>query len=552
MRPFRVLPIAVSLGILITFLSPETVMVQVLSGQIAVTATTPTALRQWDTWVDRMVRDGGLQLRQSHDDTLIDGRTHQRFGQYYEGVPVFGGDIVRQLDRGLTVSIYGTAYTAIDLDTTAALSHEEATGIIETLSGTALPPSSAPELTILPRTETGGYVLTYRARVMSQTDLTMYFIDAHSGDVVLQFSDLKTQRATLPCDNCDVGDATGVLGDRKKISVRSAAGVYMASDELRPPTIATYDMRGSLNKTIDVLRGVRPLFDSDFATDTDNLWTDGANVDAHVYAGFTYDYLFKRFGYPRGLDNNNVPIISLVHPVRRQDVFNAPVDVLYLYYLNAFYSNGVVVFGEGLPPGIPFLGQSWNFFAAALDIVAHELTHGVTDVSSQLKYQNESGALNEAFSDIIATSVEFFFQESGTGMLKADYLIGEDAVTPRGFRSMRTPGLFGHPDHYSNRFTGSGDNGGVHINSGIVNNAFYLAIEGGTNRTSRLAVQGVGAANREQIEKVFYRAFVFMLPSNATFSVARAATIQAARDLYGAGSTAEQAVTEAWTAVGVS
>ena len=180
-----------------------------------------------------MVRDGGLQLRQSRDDTLIDGRTHQRFGQYYEGVPVFGGDIVRQLDRGLTVSICGTAYTAIDLDTTAALSNEEATGIIETLSGTALPPSSAPELTILPRTETGGYVLTYRARIMSQTDLTMYFIDAHSGDVVLQFSDLKTQRATLPCDNCDVGDATGVLGDRKKISVRSAAGVYMASDELR-------------------------------------------------------------------------------------------------------------------------------------------------------------------------------------------------------------------------------------------------------------------------------------------------------------------------------
>ena len=92
----------------------------------------------------------------------------------------------------------------------------------------------------------------------------------------------------------------------------------------------------------------------------------------------------------------------------------------------------------------------------------------------------------------------------------------------------------------------------MHTNSLIASHAFYLAIEGGTNATSGLGVTGVGAANRDQIENVFYRAFVFMLPSNATFSVARAATIQAARDLYGEGSTAEQAVTEAWTAVGVN
>jgi thermolysin len=95
------------------------------------------------------------------------------------------------------------------------------------------------------------------------------------------------------------------------------------------------------------------------------------------------------------------------------------------------------------------------------------------------------------------------------------------------------------------------DSGGVHTNSGIPNHAFYLAIEGGTNRTSGVAVQGVGRANREQIEKVFYRAFVFLLPANATFSTARAATIQAARDLYGAGSAPERAVTQAWNAVGV-
>ena len=124
-------------------------------------------------------------------------------------------------------------------------------------------------------------------------------------------------------------------------------------------------------------------------------------------------------------------------------------------------------------------------------------------------------------------------------------------VQTRGFRSMAAPQQFNDPDHYTLRYTGSADNGGVHTNSGIPNHAYYLAIEGGQNRVSGRAVPGVGAANREQIERVFHRAFVFMLPANATFSVARAATIQAARDLYGSGGAVERAVTEAWTAVGV-
>jgi Zn-dependent metalloprotease len=108
-----------------------------------------------------------------------------------------------------------------------------------------------------------------------------------------------------------------------------------------------------------------------------------------------------------------------------------------------------------------------------------------------------------------------------------------------------------YSDHYTTRYRGQADNGGVHANAGIGNNVFYLAIEGGQHATSGLAVTGVGARNREQIEKTFYRAFTMMLPANATFSVARAATLQAARDLYGAGSAAETALRQAWTAVGV-
>jgi Zn-dependent metalloprotease len=245
--------------------------------------------------------------------------------------------------------------------------------------------------------------------------------------------------------------------------------------------------------------------------------------------------------------------------VRRSDIGVLSLDDIATFMLNAFWCSGcgpqfwgAMMFGEGLPAGFVLGGQTVDYLAGGLDIVAHELTHGLTDYSSGLIYLNESGALNESFSDMLGTSVEFFFQTPGTGLRQADYLIGEDVFRPGGLRSMSNPAAYGDPDHYSRRVTGPEDNGGVHTNSAIPNQAFYLAIEGGTNRTSGLAVQGVGGANRDQIEKVFYRAFTLMLPANATFSTARAATIQASRDLYGANSAAERAVTQAWTAVGVN
>ena len=149
------------------------------------------------------------------------------------------------------------------------------------------------------------------------------------------------------------------------------------------------------------------------------------------------------------------------------------------------------------------------------------------------------------------------YQPPGDGLLRADYLCGEDVVRgvtnpTNGIRSLANPTAYGHPDHYSIRFLGDPDNGGVHINSGIANHAFYLAVEGGTHRLSGIAVEGVGGANREQVEKVFYRAFTQLMTASSTFAVARAATIQAARDLYGDGSPAERAVAQAWSAVGVN
>jgi thermolysin len=512
-------------------------------------------LREWDAQARAMLRDGELRVRLRRDDTLIAGQVTERADQYYRGVRVFGADIARQLDsNGVLLSLFGTIYTGIEIRSDPDISADEARARVEAVAGDQAP-DTKPELVILPLggqgasgTAVDGYRLVWRVRAVTRgADIVQYFVDASSGAVAKSYSDRKTQSA--------VGRARGVLGDDKKISVSGGAGRFTANDRLRPPAITTYDMKGDPNRTNNVLIGRAQLGPEDVASDDDNNWTDGTVDDAHVYAGYTYDFFFKRFGR-HGLDNNNIAIVSLTNPVRRADLFTYG-DEFPDFFVNAFYAgNGAMVYGVGLPPGFfidsPIGRQTFDFASGALDVVTHELTHGVTEFTSNLIYLNESGALNEAFSDMMGTASEFFFQPAGSGLLHADYEIGEDVVRPGGLRSLDNPGLFGDPDHYSKRFLGTEDNGGVHTNSLIASHAFYLAIEGGTNRTSGITVTGVGASNRDQIEKVFYRAFTELLPSNATFSTARATTIQAARDLYGAGSAVERAITQAWTAVGVN
>ncbi|HUG53173.1 MAG TPA: M4 family metallopeptidase [Vicinamibacteria bacterium] len=499
------------------------------------------ALRAWDARVEEMLREGRLSPGRIRADTLLPGHEHVRHLQTHGGVRVFGGDLVRQLVADRTVSVFGTLYDGIDVDPVPSLDADRALDIVERLSGQPLGPGP-PELLVLPR-EDGSFALVYSRAVFAEDGRTVYAVDAHTGALVEARRELQTQSA--------VGRGTGVLGDTKKMSVRSSGGAYLGDDLLRPPKIHTYDGKGDLGRTLQLLNRVILLRDSDLVSDADNDWTDGRAVDAHAYTGYTYDYFFKRFGR-RGLDGQDLELRSFVHPVRLEDYSRYSADVHNIFYANAFYAgNGVMVYGEGLPEGVRLGSQHFQAFAGALDVVAHELTHGVTQYTSGLIYQGEPGALNESFSDMLGTSTEFFFQPAGSGPLRADYLLAEDITSPGAVRSMDNPSLFGHPDHYSRRYTGPLDGGGIHINSGIPNHVYYLAIEGGRNRTSGLAVEGVGGANREQIEKVMYRAFTLMMPARADFSTARAVTLQSARDLYGAGSAAETALAQAWTAVGV-
>jgi thermolysin len=524
------------------------------SSAVVIKATSAAELRTWDSYVTSRERSGDLKVMRSERDPSLPSRIVERLQQYHQGVPVWGAQVVRDTTNGVPESIFGDISQPLAIGTTPALSSEDAQRIFAAANTSVL---RRPELTVL-RLDTGDARLAYTSVARNDTGIFRIFIDANNGAELLRYSAIETQSA--------VGSGRGVNGDLKKMSVLLQSGAYFADDQLRPPDLTTYDMRSNFFRFLNILDGFVPLVQSDIATDDDNNWIDVSAVDAHAHIGWTYDYYFKRHSR-RGLDNRDRRIVTLINAATPQGAVTPGSNIPAEFVINAFWCDdcgpggvGSMYFGNGIPSNFFLTATGQNVFqlAGALDVAAHELTHGVTSSSSNLIYMNESGALNEAFSDMMGTSVEFFYQTPGTGRGQADYLIAEDvfrAFRPgsiNGIRSMENPALFGDPDHYSRRFTGSEDNGGVHINSGIPNHAFYLAIEGGTNRTSGLAVQGVGAANREQIEKVFYRGFVFLLPSNATFSTARAATIQAARDLYPTNAAVVNAVTQAWTAVGVN
>ena len=212
-------------------------------------------------------------------------------------------------------------------------------------------------------------------------------------------------------------------------------------------------------------------------------------------------------------------------------------------------STGLMVFGEPLRFPLPL---------TALDVIAHEMVHGVTFFTSGLGNTappNEPGALNEGFSDIIGTATEFYVQEPGNAPLRADYVVGEDAGVE--IRSLRDPQEFTnpltgpYPDHYSRLFRGPEDDGGVHINATILGHLYFLAIEGGTNRTSGRTVTGVGAANRRQIEQIFFNAWANLLPAFADYRIAADCLFQSAVDLFGLPSRPATAIAEALDAVGI-
>jgi Zn-dependent metalloprotease len=263
-------------------------------------------------------------------------------------------------------------------------------------------------------------------------------------------------------------------------------------------------------------------------TNTQSCGSNAAAQRAHDGSSKVYDYYQSKFGRD-SLDNNGMTLISSVD----------------LGVQNAYWTGTQMMYGQA--------SSGMNDFTSDFDIIGHELTHGVTDKTANLIYANASGALNEAWSDILGLSAESY----KNGTTSSTWLLGDGLYNTAGkaLRYMDDPTKDNYSkDWYPERIpfvsnpSNSNDQGGVHGNSGIANLAYVLLVDGGTHprNKSTAVVPSIGMA---KAEKIFYRALVTYMNQNTNFAGARTATAQAAQDLY--GTTEKTAVETAWCAVGV-
>lgn len=257
--------------------------------------------------------------------------------------------------------------------------------------------------------------------------------------------------------------------------------------------------------------------------------SDVAVNEAYDGAGVTYD-LYWLVYQRNSLDGNGLRLDSTVHYEQQYD--------------NAFWDGNQMVYGDGD-------GQLFNRFTIAVDVIAHELTHGVTQYTANLNYSSQSGALNESVSDIFGSLVKQ--RQRNQAAADADWLIGEGLFTSQvrgvAIRSMKEPGsayddpVLGkdpQPGHMRDFVNTTEDNGGVHINSGIPNHAFYL-----------MAI-ALGGYAWEKAGMIWYRALRDKFTSSTNFQAAADLTFAAAGDLYGPDSQEQQAVKYGWDGVGIT
>ncbi|WP_035567267.1 M4 family metallopeptidase [Hymenobacter sp. IS2118] len=492
------------------------------------------------------------QMRPTRTELDQLGFTHQKFSQYYKGVKVEHANYSVHAKGGAIESISGDFEKVSGLSTTPAIS--EATALSRALARVGarkyMWQDAAEEAglkqqendraaTYLPKGELvivrdrrisaneGALVLAWKFNVYAQEPVSRAYIyvDARTGKVVLQDNIIKHVAAT------------GTFGTKYSGTVSSATetatGGYRLRELTRGAGIETYNARKGNSYTAAV----------DFI-DADNNWTeynnanfDNAALDAHYGAQSTFDY-FKNVLGRNSYNNAGAKIKSYVH------FDDTPGDGK--GFENAYWNGSVMTYGDGATRFDPL---------TSLDVAAHEIGHAVCSSTANLTYANESGALNEGFSDIWGACVEYYKSPN-----KQTWLIGEDIDKVRpSLRSMSNPNAEGQPDTYfgtswaplSSSPSNANDQGGVHTNSGVLNHWFYILSVGKSGTNDIGSVYNVAAIGIDAAAKIAYRTESVYLTASSNYAAARSFSIQSATDLYGAGSAQVTAVTNAWYAVGV-
>lgn len=262
---------------------------------------------------------------------------------------------------------------------------------------------------------------------------------------------------------------------------------------------------------------------------------DVAVNEAYDGSGVTYD-LYNAVYQRNSIDGNGMRLDSTVHYRTGYD--------------NAFWDGEQMVYGDG-DEDQPPEERLFNRFTIALDIIGHELTHGVTQFEAKLQYFQQPGALNESMSDVFGSLVKQYQLQQTAG--EADWIIGGGLLTANvngvGIRSMKAPGtayddpVLGkdpQPAHMRDYVNTISDNGGVHINSGIPNRAFYVT-----------AVE-LGGFAWEKAGQIWYVTLKDKLDANSKFQDCANLTYSTAGELFGAGSIEQQAVKKGWAEVGLT
>ena len=454
---------------------------------------------------------------------------HTKVRQTVGDVPVWEGEAIVHIKAdGSLSTITDNLKDSLSVDTRPTISLDEAVKIAVRMY------RGAADLTDTPTADLWVFRgklrdhLAYRVEMprldgTEQTAIPVIFVDAQTGENVFEYNNLQA------------GSGDSLYSGTVNIATSSAGSTFYMEDLTRKQ--GTFNMNNTGNTTTGT-GGTQSRYSG-----TDDLWSatnERAGVDAHYGAAKTFDY-YQTAHNRNGIDGNFGPGTTAggangaVSLVASRVHFGSG-------YNNAFWNGSTMTYGDG--DGTTFTPL------VTLDICGHEMTHGVTERTANLTYSNESGALNESMSDVFGAMVELY---ADGGTVSADtWKIGEDAYTPGtagdALRRMDNPQAEGDPDHYSIRYTGTADSGGVHTNSGIGNHAFYLIAAGGTNRVSSVNVTGIGTTDAA---KVWYRALTVYMTSGTNFAGARTATVNAANDLFGATSTQAVTVAKGWCAVGV-
>lgn len=464
-------------------------------------------------------------LKQEQDPL---GFTHQKMQQYFKGVKVEFATATLSSKNG-TVQTLNSSYSPIseDFNVTPSISNSQAlnsaiahVGASKYMWQNAAEAALADnykkptgELVILPSleniTETNRLAYKFDIYAIAPLYRADVYVDAKTGQFIME--NKRIHHANVPATG------TSLYNGNVSFTADNSAGPYRLRQTADGGGIQTYDLNNGTNYNNAV----------DVTSSSTNFTSNPTGVQAHFGAERTHKYFSQKHG--RNSYNNAGAIIKSYVSYSTN-------------YVNAFWDGSRMTYGDG--DGVNY-GP-----LVSLDICGHEIAHGVTEYSANLVYSYQSGALNESFSDIFGESIEKF--ASGTN----DWLMGDDigaGGSGGALRSMSNPNAYGDPDTYqgTNWYSGSGDSGGVHTNSGVQNFWFYVLSVGksGTNdKGNSYNVSGIGM---DKAGAIAYRNLTVYLNANSQYSDARTGAIQAAKDLYGAGSAEEIATTNAWYAVGV-